>query len=60
LIFIISLNDTPERIILLSKGNGWDWAMTSRNLRKVLESPAFWIALIGALAQIAVAVIGRL
>jgi hypothetical protein len=34
--------------------------MTSRNLRKVLESLAFWIAIIGALAQIAVAAIGRL
>lgn len=34
--------------------------MTSRNLRKVLDSPAFWIALIGAVAQIAVALIGRL
>ncbi len=34
--------------------------MFARNLRKVFESPAFWVALVGALAQIAVALIGRL
>jgi hypothetical protein len=34
--------------------------MSKTGVQKVLESPAFWVGVIAALGQIAVAIIGRL
>jgi hypothetical protein len=36
------------------------WWVMSRSIRKVLESPAFWVGVVAALGQVVVAVIGRL
>ena len=43
-----------------AKIDWWGQVVVSKSFRKVLISPAFWVGVVGALAQIVTAIIGRL